>query len=182
MALFKDPKSSAYVRDVLRNIAYAKPLKGLEPNRKAPTAPRFMCLDSSTGSPFYYLKGMIPYLFCTQPGAGQAFYIGEGSYIFLCPSYWQGQIAPTLPNCPPLFHNHWPDIGASVGVYSTYLLIHEMVHFYLGMKSLGLYTDPPEVYPLNDCVGLNPGHSRRNPQNYQYYVACKPSITHIAMT
>lgn len=88
MALFKDPKSSAYVRDVLRNIAYAKPLKGLQPNRKAPTAPRFMCLDSSTGSPFYYLKGMIPYLFCTQPGAGQAFYIGEGSYIFLCPSYW----------------------------------------------------------------------------------------------
>lgn len=51
------------------------------------------------------------------------------------------------------------------------MLVHEMTHFYLGAKTLGLTTVPREEYDLTSCVGLDQGLSLRNPQNYQALVA-----------
>ncbi len=56
-------------------------------------------------------------------------------------------------------------------LYQKYMLVHEMVHFYLGGKGLGWSTKPEEVYALDEAVGLNGGLSLRNPQNYQAFVA-----------
>ena len=51
------------------------------------------------------------------------------------------------------------------------MLVHEMTHFYLGAKTLGLTTVPREEYDLTRCVMLDQGLSLRNPQNYQALVA-----------
>ena len=53
------------------------------------------------------------------------------------------------------------------------MLIHEMVHFYLGKRGLGWSTEPMEKYALDDAVKFDFRLSLRNPQNYQAFVASK---------
>ncbi|CAF9921563.1 hypothetical protein IMSHALPRED_005205 [Imshaugia aleurites] len=169
-ALFKDGATSTYVRGILRSIASAQPLKGLQPDPSVPSAPRFACVTPSTISQYKFLE-IDPWEICSLPDAGQSVYPVGSSYIFLCPSFWRGEVAPQKNTCPSVKRNQFLGRGEAVGMYLTYLVIHEMVHFYLGKASLGLYSNPPEVYPINDCVALDILDSVHNPQNYQFYVA-----------
>ena len=176
-ALFKDGATSTYVRGILRSIASAQPLKGLIPDPSVPSAPRFACVTPSTISQYQFLE-VDPWKICSRPGAGQAFYFGGSSYIFLCPSFWRGDIAPQRNTCPVVRGNQFLGGGEALSMYMTYLVIHEMVHLYLGKASLGAFTDPPEIYPINACVALDPLNSVHNPQNYQFYVASERSGSH----
>ena len=169
-ALFKDGATSTYVRGILRSIASAQPVTGLNPDPSVPTAPRFACVVPSTTSQYGFL-GFDAWIYCNQPGVGLAFYVGGASYIFLCPRFWQYEIAPRRNTCPSVRHNQFIGRGDPLSLYMTYMVIHEMVHFYLGWASLGPDSDPPEVYSINDCVGLNPLNSVHNPANYHFYVA-----------
>ena len=54
-----------------------------------------------------------------------------------------------------------------------YMLIHEMIHFYLRGHTLSYVSKPMERYELNRCVDLDKGLSLRNPRNYEAYVASK---------
>ena len=173
-ALFKDGATSTYVRGVLRSIASAQPVKGLKPNPSVPSAPRFACVTPSTIRQYKFFE-VDPWKVCNQPYAGQAFYLGGSSYIFLCASFWRGKIVPQSKTCPSVRENRFLGGGEALSMYLTYLVIHEMVHFYLGKASLGVYTDQPETYRINDCVALDPLDSVHNPQNYQFYVASKCS-------
>ena len=169
-ALFKDGATSTYVRGILRSIALARPVTGLNPDPSVPTAPRFACVAPSTTSQYGFL-GFDAWFYCHQPGVGLAFYVGGASYIFLCPRFWQYDIAPRKSTCPSVRHNQFLGRGDPLSLYMTYMVIHEMVHFYLGWASLGPDSDPPELYSINDCVGLNPLNSVHNPANYHFYVA-----------
>lgn len=169
-ALFKDGATSTYVRGILRSIASAQPLEGLKPDPSVPSAPRFACVTPSTISQYKFLE-VDPWKVCSRPDAGQAFYYGGSSYIFICSSFWRGDVAPQRNTCPSVRQNQFLGGGEALGMYLTYLVVHEMVHFYLGKASLGAFTDPPEIYPINDCVALDPLNSVHNPQNYQFYVA-----------
>lgn len=171
-AMFKDGATSTYVRGILRSIASAQTLTGLEPDPSVPTAPRFACVGPGTTNQYTFLH-FDAWFYCHQPGVGAAFYVGGASYIFLCPQVWQHQIAPRKYTCPSVGYNKFLDSGKSLSLYLTYMVIHEMVHFYLGWDSLGPHSNPPEVYPINDCVGLDPLDSVHNPANYHYYVACE---------
>ena len=116
-----------------------------------------------------------PYYLCTRqfPHMG-AYYLGGSSYILLCPLFWSRHPAPTSENCPRVIHNRFVGDRAVLSDYGTYILIHEMVHFYLGADSLTLDTFPSEKYELNKCVALNLQSSLINPSNYQNYIASKP--------
>lgn len=171
-ALFKYGDAYTYVRGVLRGIASVQTKKDLQPDPHFPSAPRFACVTPDTKR-FYKFLDIDPYYECNQPESGQAFYWSGSSYIFLCPSFWIGPIEPVGSNCPPIYSNHWQGGGEPLSQYLTYLLIHEMVHFYLGEASLGVFNNPPEIYPINSCVSLDPLNSLHNPQNYQFYVACE---------
>ena len=175
-ALFKDGATSTYVRGILRSIASAQPLEGLNPDPSVPSAPRFACVTPSTISQYRFLD-VDPWRICSQPNAGQAFYFGGSSYIFICPSFWRGDVAPQKKkrSCPSVRRNQFLGGGEALSMYMTYLVIHEMVHFYLGKASLGAFTDPPEIYPINNCVALDTLNSLHNPQNYQFYVASERS-------
>lgn len=168
-------RTSVFVQSVLRSIASAYKLEGLLPHPRVPSAPHFACVNTDTIRRYRFLDSD-PYELCTMPGApGQAFYVMGTSYIFLCPSFWRGQVEPQRDKniCPSVTNNRFLDGGETLAGYASYLLIHEMVHFYLQAASLGIYTHPPEIYPINYCVGLDAMNSIRNPQNYQFYVASK---------
>ena len=175
-ALFKDGQNVPYIRDILQFIASARKVKGLDPDPLVPSAPRFACVTPSTMKQYKFLDVDV-WKDCNEPGAGQAFYFSSSSYIFLCSSFWRGDIAPRPQGnlCPSVVRNQFLGGGENLSMFLTYLVIHEMVHFYLGQYSLGQYTYPPELYRINECVALDPSHSALNPQNYQFYVASKCS-------
>ena len=52
-----------------------------------------------------------------------------------------------------------------------YMLIHEMVHFYLGSTTLGLQSKPRQECDLTERVKLPEALSLWNPQKYQAFVA-----------
>ena len=175
-ALFKDGAMAPYIRDILQFIASARKVKGLSPNPFIPTAPRFTCVTPRTIKQYKFLK-IDPWKLCNSPGAGVAFYLGDSSYIFLCSNFWKADIAPRpeTKSCPSVIRNQFIGWGENLGNYLTYMIIHEMVHFYLGKYSLGIHTYPPEIYRINECVALDPATSALNPPNYQYYVASECS-------
>ena len=53
-----------------------------------------------------------------------------------------------------------------------YMLIHEMVHFYLGTSTLGLQSKPREEYDLTECVKFSEALSLRNSQNSELSGIC----------
>ena len=73
--------------------------------------------------------------------------------------------------CPSVVRNQFLGSGQYFASYLTYIVVHEMVHFYLGTASLGVSTDPPETYPINDVIALDMTDSIHNPMNYQFYLA-----------
>ena len=172
-ALFKDASSSTktFVHKILASIASGTGILDLKPNPQIPTAPTIVCVSPLTIK-VYDIPGTDLWDLCTAKPAGPAFYLLGYAYIFICPSFWTMPPVPTFPDCPSIRRNQFAGPGRYLAGYASYLIIHEMVHFYLQGASLLSHTDPPEVYPINDCVALDAYNSRRNPQNYQHYVAC----------
>ena len=173
-AMFKVGASNSSVIEMLRNIVWGQRVPNLQPDPQVPSAPRFACVIPSSGDRYKYLN-FDPYKACLEKDAGSAFYFLGGSYIFLCPSFWTLRPAPVMPMCPAVLDNLWPYQVEMVACYMTYVLIHEMIHLYLGKNSLRTDTSPPETYPANNCVGLSARSSLLNPQNFQIYVASKIS-------
>ena len=51
------------------------------------------------------------------------------------------------------------------------IIMHEMVHIYLGLQSLHRMSRPPETYGQNGVTGLRPQDTIRNPDNFAIYAA-----------
>ena len=83
------------------------------------------------------------------------------------------QPSPPRSFCPTVKRNRFVGEQTLLSEYRTYVLIHEMLHFYLGINTLSPSTVPREQYELNDCVALDKQDSLRNPANYQNYIASK---------
>ena len=171
-AWFKSNDSSAYVEEMLTNIYTTSPKSGLIPEPRLLTGPHFTCVTPSTIH-LYPWVGLDPYYTCILFPEMGAYYLLRSSYIFLCPFFWSKLPAPTRQNCPRVIHNRFVGNWILLTDYKIYILIHEMVHFYLGEQSLTLNTFPTEQYQLNECVALDKTDSLRNPSNYQYYIASK---------
>ena len=172
-AWFKGNASSAYVQEMLQNIYTAQPKIGLQPLPHLQTGPRFLCVAPQTISHYPWMD-IDPFDYCAShyPGLDSFYYPGS-SYIVICPVFWSVEPWPSRSFCPTVIHNRFVGNGALLSGYKTYILIHEMVHFYLGMNSLAMDTAPPEQYELNACVTLDKLNSIRNPANYQHYIASK---------
>ena len=158
---------------MLQDICTAQPKWGLQPEPGLLSSPHISCVTPSTIQIYPWLE-LDPFYACTYlfPQMG-AYYHKGSSYIFLCPYFWSRQPAPTRENCPRVIHNRFVGNRVLLSEYKTYILIHELVHFYLGADSLTLHSLPPERYELNECVALDSTLSLRNPSNYQNYIASK---------
>ena len=159
--------------EMLQNIYTSRSIRGLQPEPDLLSAPRFSCVTQATIHIYPWLE-VDPFYACRWllSGAG-AYYQAGSSYIFLCPLFWSRQPAPTTENCPRVIHNRFVGNPALLSDYKTYILIHEMVHFYLGATTLTPYSFPSEKYQLNECVALDRDNSLLNPSNYQFYIASK---------
>ncbi|KAL8854334.1 MAG: hypothetical protein Q9221_000820 [Calogaya cf. arnoldii] len=96
-------------------------------------------------------------------------------YIFLCENFLKLTTIPLGPAkkyCPHITGNRFtvPAELQRLANYKTYVLIHEMVHFYVGKYSLGFTSIPPESYASNICVNFDMKTSLRSPMNFQYFV------------
>lgn len=172
-AWFKSNTSKDYIQRVLQNIHTVQSKFGLQPQPDLPTGPHFSCVGPNTSALYPWMR-LNPFYLCVTlfPGM-KAFYYPGSSYILICPSFWSLQPWPSITSCPTVMDNLFVGSRAWLSDYQTYVLIHEMVHFYLGMNSLTLDTAPREQYELNDCVALGKVNSFRNPANYQHYLASK---------
>ena len=173
-AMFKFGSTKNFIRGILQKIVSHRRVRNLVPYPNIPTTPNFACVTQYPLD-IYKLLGFDVYETCMKPGAGVAFTVSGISYIFICPSFWAMPPGPSFPDCPSVRRNQWVGPGVFLANYQSYLLIHEMMHFYLEDDggSLGIHTHPPETYRINDCVGLPSSLSLHNPQNYQYYIACR---------
>ncbi|KAL8884026.1 MAG: hypothetical protein Q9192_006942, partial [Flavoplaca navasiana] len=174
---FKDDTAIPKVTEILRNIRSMKGLRRLipYPNIWIAQQPVFVCVNESTFTRYGTRLWQDPYKICQEQSL-YGLYIFGWKYIFICEKYFRLSMAPLGPplrNCPHIVGNRFV-VDAEMtrlAYYQTYVLIHEMVHFYLQRDSLGLTTDPKETYASNFCVNLDTKTSLRNPMNFQFFVA-----------
>lgn len=173
-ALFKYDGAKEFVEDILKAVYTFRPKRALEPWPLLPTRPQFACVtkDAKYLYPFVQFD---PWKLC-QLSPLAAFYAPASSFIFLCPAFFGYPDFPTDlsgRNCPDVQDNRWTNNPRNLYEYQSYIIVHEMVHFYLQSHSLSGTTVPPEQYGIDGCVALNPLSSLHNPTNYQAYVASK---------
>lgn len=173
-AWFKSNTAIAPVVSILENIQTMKSIRMLKPNRFRPSQPEFICVTPETFDRYPALR-YDPEQLCNNNG-NYAFWLRGFKWIFLCPKFFTIKPAPVGPPtkfCPRVFDNLFERKGDVLANYQSYVLIHEMVHFYLGQSSLGWSTNPPEMYQLNQCVNMTAKDSLRSPMHWQYFVASK---------
>ena len=173
-ALFKQQSSAPFVASYLHDMQKLKPLAGRWPNPLIPTVPEFVCVQHDTILRYKHLN-FDPYMACKQPKR-YGMVSRRARYIFLCDFFFEQPATPTAPaaeTCIRVQNNEFQGFGNLLCLYQKYMLVHEMMHFYLGTQGLGFRTDPMEVYGLNEAVDFDASLSLRNPQNYQAFVASK---------
>ena len=160
-------------------------MKGLRrlipyPNIWIRQPPVFVCVKQDSRERYGTRLRRDPYKICQDTGAF-GMYLTGWRYVWLCEKFFTMRVAPSGPPnryCPHVTGNKFvPAEMGRLGDYRTYLLIHEMVHFYLGRESLGWSTTPKESYASNVCVNFDMKTSLRNPMNFQFFVASKSSLT-----
>ena len=169
-AFFKDDDMSVYASGILRRVYNGGKRSGLLPDPQTYTLPHIACATPNMGRRYPFTPS--PWNSCL---AGMlAMYAPNTRYVFLCPVFFSlpsGPVGPPKAICPVVDRNQYTTAGFQLISYQPLVLIHELIHFYLGAASLGAHTYPPEQYELNGCVSLNAMDSVHNPTNYQAYMS-----------
>lgn len=182
-ALFKSGRPK--VQQMLHNLATLPPMPHVERlGVNQTSSPVFVCASEifKRKTEFWQViwqKCIDQKIHRKTKREGIAYQILGGPYIFLCPSFFaQPELVGPNPRlfgkgCPVVRENKYfdPHIATSAMATQTSILLHELVHFYLGPENL---PSEKEVYELNQIVGQRAIDSQRTPAAYQYYFACKP--------
>ena len=177
-AMFKSTSMKWQVREMLELVMDHEEVRDLDPHPEKPSRPSLTCVEPDSARKFPW-AGPDLWLHCSglPPFQGlAAFSVLHGSYIFICPDFFK---MPTSPNptgshgCMSVRGNKFSGNMHTALAYQTYMLVHELLHIYLGVGSLGLETKPVEKYLPNELVGLGAYNSYRNPSNYQLYLSCE---------
>lgn len=169
-AFFKEEDRSNYVRGVLSAVIKQSKKRGLLPHPHIWTPPHIVCATHTMSRRYPFTPS--PWNACLAGAAGM--YIPNTRYVVLCPVFFYHPTEPIgtrQQNCPQVHRNVFTTSGVHFTAYQPLVLIHELIHFYLGPASLGGHTFPREQYLLNNIVGLSADNSVHNPMNYQAYIA-----------
>ena len=174
---FKDSAFASYVHNILYNISTGAPLPSNAASAPA-ASPVIFCL---TG-PGQVIEG-------SQERPGQDFYSkclernafamarveqSAAHLIFICPRFWTQPAIPGMSSTGtclkvlPHFNRFAGDGGRFLS-YRIWVLLHELAHQYI-FETRGTEVD---VYPVNECAGLDAVAAVENAQNYAFYVASK---------
>ena len=178
-AMFKKDEAREAVKAILDHIFYSRGKINLKPHPNTLSFPRLSCVTEESARLYGYLDlDYDPWQRCLVGGPRstpiQAFYAEDTIYTFLCPAFFVQPSTPKRKQCPSLTNNRFSgDPGKLYRNYQTYIMLYQLIRFYLGDNALTAYTDPKEQLDWNECVGLNTVDSVLNPTNLQIYAACK---------
>ena len=178
-AMFKEREALPTVTAVLDDIYNYKGKPNLQPHPGQRSSPVFSCVTERSAKIYDYLKlDYDPWRKCQAGGPDStplhAFYAEGTAYIFLCPTLFVQPTTTTQSYCPSLVDNKFAgDAGSFYQNYQTYILLYQLIRFYLGHNALDDTTNPKEQLDWNRCVGLSLLDSVLNPTNLQIYIACK---------
>ncbi|KAI4206008.1 MAG: hypothetical protein LQ348_001130 [Seirophora lacunosa] len=175
-AFWKTDANVGPVTKMLQDVYSLRPARGMRPNPLRAQLPEFVCVKPDTF--WRYNIGVDPYIKCEQTGFFSMWLRGF-KYVFICEKYFNMTMSPIGPPakyCVPVIENKFNGRGDLLGDYQKYILVHELVHFYLGRSSLGWSTNPKENYRMNQCVNMDPKNSLKNPMHYQYFLASKSPL------
>ena len=164
---------------MLDHIYYLIGKRNLKPRLDRLTPPRLACLTEGSAWLYGFLNlGYDPWQRCLVGGPDstpiQAFYAENTVYTFLCPAFFVQPPMSTRNHCPLVTNNRFSgDSGVFYGKYQIYILLYQLIRFYLGHNALTRQTDPQEQLDWNACLCLNLLDSVLNPTNLQVYIACK---------
>ena len=167
---------------MLSKISTYEGVRKRKPSSILPGRPIFLCVDIGTHIRHAEI-GYDPFKLCTSDNSAWAVGGAHSRYISLCSRFWSQPI-DLLPGreksevCPIILENNtWDELDSRISLIMVqkYLLVHEMVHYYLERGGLGYSTKPKEVYSANLCNRLGDKDRLKNANNYEYYVGCELS-------
>lgn len=176
-AMFKTDEAQETVVAILDHIVYFRGKTKLKPRPDAFSSPRLSCVTEDSAKLYAYLElGYDPWHRCLTGSPRstpiQAFYAEGTTYTFLCPAFFTQPPASTKKNCPSVTDNRFSgDSGIFYRNYQTYIMLYQLIRFYLGDNALTGHTDPKEQLDWNSCVSLSALNSVLNPTNLQIYTA-----------
>lgn len=175
---FKDPSYTPFVSAILTNISSGNSMS--PPNSYSNGAPLFTCV-TRTGQLSYERRTMSgakvisdAYTTCVHSLNVPIFLLIGTMYIVVCSNLWRDQFKVSIParNCPSVNTaiNRFRGSGASLGRYLPWLLLEELVHYYLAATNAG--AEPlPNIFDVNKCARLGAEQSSRNAHSYIFYAA-----------
>ena len=181
-AMFKEDEAQKAVVTMLDHIYYLIGKRNLKPRLDRLTPPRLACVTEGSAWLYGFLDlGYDPWHRCLVGGPHstpvQAFYAENTVYTFLCPAFFVQPPVSTRNHCPLVTNNQFSgDSGVFYGKYQIYILLYQLIRFYLGHNALTSHTDPQEQLDWNACLCLNMLDSVLNPTNLQVYIACKRTL------
>ncbi|MCJ1476261.1 hypothetical protein MMC13_004927 [Lambiella insularis] len=110
---------------------------------------------------------------CAAVPDGRAFIPQKSNpnMIVLCPYFSSLDVAPTRNDCAKLNKARSRLSYSKIGGNTQFsVILHELVHLYLGQPSLGNPGLPAEKYKVNPVMSLPPSQSAINPANYVFFV------------
>ena len=178
-AMFKNDEAQDAVVAILDHISHFRGKTKLRPRPGILSSPRLSCVTEDSAEKYVYLNlGYDPWHRCLVDGPGstpiQAFYATGTQYIFICRAFFVQPPTSTKDHCPSVTDNQFSgDPGIFYRNYQTYIMLYQLIRFYLGDNALTGDTDPTEQLDWNACVRLNMLDSVLNPTNLQIYIASK---------
>ncbi|KAL6716397.1 hypothetical protein ACLMJK_005963 [Lecanora helva] len=179
--MFKKDFASSVIAGLLRKIHNYEPLDDFVHVPRNWIPPTFVCVAQDTAA--YYSHLDLPYdpwWRCLRPPQdgrpNEAFYVDWTPLIFVCPDFFKKTLAPQpsrgSSGCPKTINNQFiGDENAFYKAYQTYILLYQLIRFYLRSKGLGPATVPREAFDWNVCVSYSARASIVNPTNILLYIA-----------
>ena len=162
-AFFKTNTSQNAVRDVFQKIAQGSDIAiypkdpNSQPEMRQPT---FVCVGRGHSD----VRNVYDQVCARDIPAAV---IVNSNVIYVCPSFWDEHIFPTIDACPPLFDNKLPLTYPNMAETQYGIVVHELAHLY-GTETQG---HGREEYDVQGAVELDAAASLGNPHNYALY-AC----------
>jgi len=175
---FKDNIYAHFVAEIFKNITTGASIS--KSNRHTPVSPSITCLTT----PGIAIENTIAgprdlYQICVHQPNRAGFYSYGTDWIFLCPSFFRLESQPSIPlpgqtsPCPIFSNGQYQPHWSRLVVNQMYILMHEILHFYLDNAPGPVGDVMTEINEINAAVRLGTGATVSNAQSYVFYAASK---------
>lgn len=174
-AFFKDSIYDTFVDEVISNVTEGAPLLKTN-NKRTPQSPFIVCVrgpgikvEDAGGERDIYDQ-------CKNENWA-ALYKPQTNWIFLCPLFFQVVQKASTPAayCPAIVDDQFEENGQEGKLVQNqmWILMHELVHFYLDSSPGPATSSARETYSINESFRLRARQAISNAQSYVWYSACK---------